>query len=85
MQGKEYSHFGEIVFHKQPDRVWHGYLDPRQAIPRDHIEKAAEEAGVSTNKIDETVQSLSAHMGWDITIGSEQGIINNEGSEDSEQ
>ena len=33
------------------------------------IERAAERAKVPPDEIDETVRSLSAHMGWDITKG----------------
>jgi len=45
------------------------YLDPREPISRAHIERAAEKAWVAAEEIDETVRSLSAHMGWDITRG----------------
>lgn len=41
--------------------------------------KAAEEAGVPEAKINETVRSLSAHMGWDITMGSGQLSVDSEG------
>lgn len=68
--GKEHSCFGEVVFTQNLDGV-SPYLDPRQPIPRDHLEKAAEKANVPPEQLDETVQSLSAHLGWDITVGSQ--------------
>ncbi|MEM8643138.1 MAG: HEAT repeat domain-containing protein [Cyanobacteria bacterium P01_G01_bin.54] len=45
------------------------YLDPLEPVPRDHIEKAAAKAGIPPEDIDAQVASLSAHCGWDITIG----------------
>jgi hypothetical protein len=45
------------------------YLDPLELIPRDHVEEAAEEAGIAPEDIDAQVASLSAHFGWDITRG----------------
>jgi len=70
--GKKHSRFGEVVFRKY---LWieSGYLDPRQPIPAEHIQEAAEKANIPQDKIDETVRSLSEHMGWDITKGSEAG------------
>jgi hypothetical protein len=41
----------------------------------------AEKAGVPEAKINETVRSLSAHMGWDITVGSGYTTMDNEGDE----
>jgi len=66
--GKMHSEFGRIL----PTRDLDGtasYLDPLKPIPRDHIEKAAEKAGVRPEDIDAQVASLSAHFGWDITVG----------------
>jgi hypothetical protein len=40
-----------------------------EPIPRDHIEQAAEQAGIRPADIDAQVVSLSAHLGWDITRG----------------
>jgi energy-coupling factor transporter ATP-binding protein EcfA2 len=67
--GKQDSQFGEIVFTNDLDGV-EPYLDPAKPIPREHIEKAAEKANIPPGEIDETVSSLSAHMGWNITRGS---------------
>ncbi len=67
--GQAHSRFGEILFTKDLDGGY-PYLDPRQAIPRKHIERAAEKAGLAAAQIDETVRTLSAHLGWDITLGS---------------
>jgi len=84
VRGKQHSRFGEIVFTEE--LYSHApYLNPRQAIPHEHIKKAAEAANVPADKIEETVKALSAFLGWDITMGSEQGTINNEDSEDTEQ
>ncbi len=41
--------------------------------PGGNNQKAAEVAGIPPDKIAETVRSLSEHMGWDITKGSEAG------------
>jgi len=64
--GKMHSAFGRIVLTKDLDCVG-PYLDPTKPISREHIERAAEKANVPAEKIDETVQSLSEHLGWDIT------------------
>ena len=45
------------------------YLDPLQPIPREHIERAAKQAGIRPQDIDATVAALSAHLGWDLTGG----------------
>ncbi|MEM8535624.1 MAG: NACHT domain-containing protein [Chloroflexota bacterium] len=67
--GKQHSKFGQILFAKDFNEIG-PYLDPAKPIPREHIEKAAKKANVSPARIDELVQSLSEHMGWDITKGS---------------
>ena len=63
-----HSEFGRIVFTKDLDGIG-PYLDPAKPLSRNHIKRAAREAGVPVDEIDETVRSLSAHMGWDITKG----------------
>jgi len=66
--GRQHSEFGRIIFSGDLDgRSPH--LDPASPISREHIEKAAERGGIPAGKIDETVRSLSEHMGWDITKG----------------
>ena len=67
--GGRHSEFGRIVFTKDIDGRF-PYINPRQPVSRDHIEKAAERAGIAVEQIDETVRSLSQHLGWDITHGS---------------
>jgi hypothetical protein len=42
------------------------YLDLAKPISRDHIELAAKIANVPADRVDDTVRSLSAHLGWDI-------------------
>ena len=66
--GGWHSEFGRIVFTRDLDGIA-PYLDPAKPITRDHIESAAEEANIPAEKIDETVQSLSEHLGWDIEKG----------------
>ncbi|MCI5168260.1 MAG: hypothetical protein D3903_19765, partial [Candidatus Electrothrix sp. GM3_4] len=75
LYGKEHSRFGRLVFYDSSTILAFGYLNPRQPIPTEHIQKAAEVAGIPPNKINETVRSLSEHMGWDITKGSEAGQL----------
>ena len=62
------SEFGRIVFKRDFDGIA-PYLNPAQPITRQQIERAAEKANVPADEIDETVQLLSAHLGWDITQG----------------
>ncbi len=68
LHGGQHSRFGRIVFTEDLDGVG-PYLDPAKPISREHIKRAAKEADVPADKIDETVRSLSEHMGWDITKG----------------
>ena len=68
--GGQHSEFGRRVFWKKYFEGLGNPLDPREPISRDRIEQAAKKANVPINKIDETVRSLSAHLGWDITKGS---------------
>ncbi|WLE96714.1 MAG: NACHT domain-containing protein [Candidatus Electrothrix communis] len=74
IHGEDYSRFGGIVFQKY---IWNNrlYLDPSEPIPAEHIQKAAKAAHIPPRKIAETVRSLSEHMGWDITKGSEAGKL----------
>ncbi len=65
---KTHSEFGRIVFTKDLDGVT-PYLDPAKPISGMHIKRAAKKASVPDDEIDETVRSLSAHLGWDITKG----------------
>ncbi len=62
------SEFGRIVFTRYLNGLA-SYLDPAEPISRKHIERAAKKANVPAHKIDETVRSLSEHLGWDITKG----------------
>ena len=63
-----HSKYGRIVFTKDLDGL-PPYLDPAKPLSRNHIAQAAKKAGVPVDEIDETVRSLSDHMGWDITKG----------------
>ncbi|MGR0481609.1 MAG: NACHT domain-containing protein [Candidatus Electronema sp. V4] len=71
--GKKHSQFGDFVFRDFPNAE--NFFNPRQPIPAEHIQEAAEKAGIPPDKIDEAVRSLSAHMGWDITKGSLAGKL----------
>ena len=66
--GKMHSWFGTIVFMRDYDGK-RPYLDPRKPISSNRIKKAASIASVPAEKIDETVRSLSEHLGWDILKG----------------
>jgi hypothetical protein len=66
--GGQHCEFGRRVF-LEGGEDWGPYLDPAEPISREHIERAAEKANVPAEKIGETVQSLSEHLGWDITRG----------------
>jgi hypothetical protein len=66
--GKMHSQFGRIVFTQDLDALT-PYLDPAKPISRRQIKRASKKLGVPADKIDETVRSLSAHLGWDITKG----------------
>ena len=67
--GRQHSEFGGRVFWNNA-YDWHQHLDPHEPISQEQIEWSAKAANVSTDKIDEMVRSLSAHLGWDITKGS---------------
>lgn len=66
--GGWHSRFGRILFTRDLDGV-NPYLDPAKPVSRDQIERAAERAQFPADRVDETVRSLSTHMGWDIEKG----------------
>jgi len=66
--GGWHSKFGRIVFTSDLDGMA-PYLDPAKPISRKHIERAAESVRMPADRVDETVRSLSAHLGWDIVKG----------------
>ena len=65
----QHSVFGRLVFSLRV-REFGPNLNPTQPIPREHIDRAAKIANISPDQIDQTIRSLSQHMGWDITKGS---------------
>ena len=68
--GKMHSEFGRILPTRRLfDFDFGTYLDPLEPIPREHIEGAAEKAGIRPEDIDATVAALSALLGWDLTRG----------------
>ena len=66
--GDRHSRFGQILFTRNL-RGFTPYLDPTKPISRTHIRKAMKEANIPVEKIDETIRSLSEHMGWNILQG----------------
>jgi hypothetical protein len=50
-------------------------LDPLEPIPRKHIGEAAAEVGIRPDHIDAQVASLSAHVGWDVTVGAKRKVV----------
>ena len=74
--GKMHSTFGHIL----PTRDLDGtgpYLDPLEPIPHNHIEQAAAKSGIRPEDIDATVAALSAHFGWDLTVGAKKKAVDN--------
>ena len=70
--------FGRIL----PTRDFDGigpYLDPLEPIPREHIEQAAAKASIRPNDIDAQVASLSAYLGWDVTVGAKKKAVKRTG------
>jgi hypothetical protein len=51
------------------------YSDALASIPREHIARAAERAGIKPDQIDAQVASLSEFLGWDITRGAKAGKL----------
>jgi hypothetical protein len=73
-----YSKFGSILPTRDLDGI-RPYLDPLEPIPRQHIEKAAAKAGIRPDDIDAQVASLSAHLGWDVTVGAQKKAVKKTG------
>jgi hypothetical protein len=65
----QHSAFGALLFSSDLDGLA-PFLDPLRPVPDHHIKLAAKRAALAVDAIEETVRSLSAHMGWDITRGS---------------
>lgn len=66
---KKHSLFGNLIFSGAPPIKW-GYLNPAKPISQQHILEAATAANIPEADIPTLVESLSQHMGWDITKGS---------------
>lgn len=66
--GGLHSNFGCIIFSQDLDGVY-PYINLLEPVSPKHIERAARKVGIPQEQIDETVRSLSDHMGWDITRG----------------
>jgi hypothetical protein len=45
------------------------YLDPREPLPFDQIQRAATRAGIAPADLEAQIASLNQHLGWDITVG----------------
>lgn len=70
--------FGRIL----PTRDFDGmgpYLDPLEPIPRKHIERAAARASIRPSDIEAQVASLSAYLGWDVTVGAKKKAVKRAG------
>jgi hypothetical protein len=50
-----------------------------EPIPRKHIEEAAAKAGIRSDDIDAQVASLSAYLGWDVTVGAKKKAVKRTG------
>jgi hypothetical protein len=72
--GKMHSEFGRILLTRDLDGTG-PYLDPLEPIPREHIEKAAAKAGIRPDDINTQIGSLSAHLGWDVTVGAKKKTL----------
>lgn len=66
--GRMHSEFGRILPTRDLDGM-RPYLDPRQPIPREHIEDAARKAGIAEGELEATLADLNRHLGWDVTRG----------------
>lgn len=75
---KMHSEFGRILPSRDLDGI-RPYLDPREPIPREHIENAAVEAGIRRDDIDAQLASLSAHLGWDVMGGTKTSAVKRTG------
>lgn len=78
--GKMHSEFGRIL----PTRDLDGtapYLDPLEPIPRQHLNRAAKKAGIRPDDIEVQVASLSAHLGWDVTVGAKKRAVKKAGGQ----
>jgi len=69
--GKMHAEFGRILLTRDLDGTG-PYLDPLDPVPREQTEKAAAKAGIRPNDIDAQVAALSAHLGWDVTVGAKK-------------
>lgn len=76
--GKTHSEFGRILPTRDLDGVG-PYLDPLEPIPREQIMKAAARVGIRPEDIDTQVASLSAHLGWDVTVGAGKKAVKKPG------
>ena len=75
---KMHSEFGRILPSRDLDGI-RPYLDPREPIPREHIENAAVEADIRRDDIDAQLASLSAHLGWDVMGGTKTSAVKRTG------
>jgi len=73
-----HSEFGRILPTRDLDGVG-PYLDPLEPIPRKQIERAAANSGIRPDVIDAQVASLSAHLGWDVTLGAKKKVVKKTG------
>jgi len=76
--GEMHSEFGRILPTQDLDGI-EPYLDPLEPIPRQHLEKAAAKAGINPEDINTQIASLSAYLGWDVTVGAKKRVVKKTG------
>ncbi len=67
---EKHSNFGRIIFTRDLNGI-SPHLSPSIPIPQQYLEKAAKQTNIPPDQLDATIKSLSEHMGWDITKGSQ--------------
>lgn len=66
--GAMHSHMGHRLYTQQLDGTG-PYLDPRSPLARDHVARAAAEAGIAEHDIGAHLASLEAFLGWRVSVG----------------
>jgi hypothetical protein len=72
--GKLHSEFGRILLTRDLDGIG-PYCDPLEPIPRKHIETAAARLYIRPDDIDTVLTSLSAYLGWELTVGAKKKAV----------
>ncbi len=72
--GGMHSEFGRIVGTKDLDGNG-PYLDHLKPLSREHIQRAAERAGIAAGDLEAQIASLNQHLGWDIRVGAPRPAV----------